>query len=279
LLVDSGATVAADKMPCFPNLPQVLADGKVLWESQSRVVMQLEGEVVVKIGHDLDHGESALLAFVAHQAPDVPIPKPLGSIVIQSITYMFMTSIPGVTLEECWPRLSMDQKVRIRFQLNRMMLALRRVPYVTGDPLGSISMPHLCSDNRMRKRQSPHPLFTESDFNDFLVSRPFRLVSAGFTRWIRSLLRNDHRIVLTHGDFHPRNIMVVENEHHIVAVSGIIDWEMGGWYPEHWESVKAQNTRGIEDNSDWWDSLPQSISGYDTEVVVDRFLENFINVF
>jgi hypothetical protein len=73
--------------------------------------------------------------------------------------------------------------------------------------------------------------------------------------------------------------MVVENEHHVVAVSGIIDWEMAGWYPEHWEWVKAQNTRGVEDNSDWWDFLPQSISGYDTEVVVDRFLETFINVF
>lgn len=243
------------------------------------MVIQLQSEVVVKIGDDLDHGECVLLEFVAQQAPDVPIPKPLGSIVIENTTYLFMTSIPGATLEERWPGLSMDQKVSIRSQLNQIMSALRRVSYIPGDPLGSISTPHLCTDNRMRKRQSPHSLFTESDLNDFLVSHPFRRVSAGYARWIRSLLRNDHRIVLTHGDFHPRNIMVTENEHHGVVVSGIIDWEMGGWYPEHWESVKAQNTRGADDNSDWWDFLPESISGYDTEVVVDCFLETFINVF
>jgi aminoglycoside phosphotransferase (APT) family kinase protein len=266
-------------MLCFPNLPQVLANGKVLWEGQSRMVIKLEGEVVVKIGHDLDHGEDALLSFIAQEAPDVPIPRPLGTIVTQDMTYQFMTIIPGVTLDECWPRLSMEQKASICSQLNHMMSALRRVPYVSSHPLGSISTPHLCADNRMRKRQCSHPLFTESEFNDFLVSRPFRRVSPGYARWIRSLLRNDHRIVLTHGDFHPRNIMVVENEDHGVIVSGIIDWEMGGWYPEHWELVKAQNTRGRDDDSDWWESLPESISGYDTEVVVDTFLESFMNVF
>ena len=30
LLVDSGEAVAAEKLPCFPNLPHLLADGQVL---------------------------------------------------------------------------------------------------------------------------------------------------------------------------------------------------------------------------------------------------------
>lgn len=32
----------------------------------------------------------------------------------------------------------------------------------------------------------------------------------------------------------PQNILV-ENGH----ISGIIDWEQAGWYPEYWEYVKA----------------------------------------
>ena len=119
----------------------------------------------------------------------------------------------------------------------------------------------------------------ELDFNDFLISHPFWIVSAGFTRWIHSLLRNDHHIILTHGDFHPWNIIVMENEHHVVAVSGMFDWEMGGWYLEHWKWVKVQNMRGIDDNSNWWDFLLQMISGYDTKAVADHFLEKFNNVF
>jgi hypothetical protein len=269
-------TVLAPRTQSFPNFPQVLISGKTLWEGLFRIVIQLSDGVVVKIGQNLDHGEPELLAFVAQHAPCVPIPKALGSIEIDGMTYLFMSYVQGVTLEKCWPRLTTDQKASVRTQLNRMISEVRRVAFVPGTPLGSISGLRLCLDSRMTKRTSPKPLLTESDFNDFLTSCPFKRVSVGFVRWIRSLMRDDHRIVLTHGDFHPRNIMIVENQRRDAIVTGIIDWETGGWYPEHWEMVKAFNTRGIDDDSDWWDFLPEAICGYDTEVVLDRFLENFI---
>lgn len=37
--------------------------------------------------------------------------------------------------------------------------------------------------------------------------------------------------VFTHGDIIPQNIMVDEN----YQVSGIVDWEAAGWYPDYWE--------------------------------------------
>ena len=43
-----------------------------------------------------------------------------------------------------------------------------------------------------------------------------------------------HDIVFTHGDFRPANIIVKGS-----LVTAIIDWELAGWYPEHWEFVKA----------------------------------------
>lgn len=39
-----------------------------------------------------------------------------------------------------------------------------------------------------------------------------------------------HRVVFTHGDFALHNILVHEGH-----VSGFIDWECAGWYPEYWE--------------------------------------------
>ncbi|KAL6302397.1 kinase-like domain-containing protein [Sparassis latifolia] len=95
--------------------------------------------------------------------------------------------------------------------------------------------------------------------------------------WFRSLLRDDHRIVLTHGDFHPRNIMIVE-EGDEVRVSGIIDWEMGGWYPEHWETIKTFNTRGCDEDCDFWDYLPDAIAGYTHELTVDFIMDHFISI-
>jgi aminoglycoside phosphotransferase (APT) family kinase protein len=43
-----------------------------------------------------------------------------------------------------------------------------------------------------------------------------------------------HSIMFTHGDFRPANIIVKDGH-----IAGTIDWELAGWYPKHWEFVKA----------------------------------------
>lgn len=55
-----------------------------------------------------------------------------------------------------------------------------------------------------------------------------------------------HETVLTHGALHPRNIMVSITSttsgtlsSSRVDVTGILNWEVCGWYPEYWEYVRA----------------------------------------
>ena len=60
----------------------------------------------------------------------------------------------------------------------------------------------------------------------------------------------------------------------ISLVSGILDWEASGFYPEcDWEHLKAVNTRDARDDSGWWSHLPPAIVGYDQEIAIDRLLE------
>lgn len=120
---------------------------------------------------------------------------------------------------------------------------------------------------------SPPDIQTVSQLHDFLVSRPFPNVSPSYVRWLRSQLRDYYQVVLSHCDLHPRNILVVDDPDGMVRISSIVDWEMGGWYPEYWEMYKALNTRGGNDDSDWWDHLPQVILGFDREVLERRVLE------
>jgi len=56
------------------------------------------------------------------------------------------------------------------------------------------------------------------------------------------------------------------------TVSGIIDWEASGFYPEYWESVKMTNNLTPRDNDDWYWYLPKSCSPrqYATQWLVDR---------
>lgn len=97
-------------------------------------------------------------------------------------------------------------------------------------------------------------LKSEVEFNEFLCTQTGRS-NTPWIRMIHSFMRDDHAIVLTHGDLHPRNIMVVwEGAMSIgdtssalesdIRITSILDWEMSGWYPEYWEFVKALNTVG-----------------------------------
>ncbi|KAF7957508.1 hypothetical protein EAE96_003085 [Botrytis aclada] len=46
--------------------------------------------------------------------------------------------------------------------------------------------------------------------------------------------RTDHKIRFTHSDLNMRNILVKDGK-----ISGIVDWENAGWYPEYWEYTKC----------------------------------------
>lgn len=46
--------------------------------------------------------------------------------------------------------------------------------------------------------------------------------------------RTDHEIIFAHADLNMRNIMVKDG-----SISGIVDWENAGWYPEYWEFTKC----------------------------------------
>ena len=108
---------------------------------------------------------------------------------------------------------------------------------------------------------------------------------------IRSFMRDDHAIVMTHGDLHPRNIMVIwdgatsinghsdpENERRDVRISSIIDWEMMGWYPDYWEFVKALNTIGQKSTLfDWCDYLPTNAIGtWPIEYAIDTLISRWL---
>ena len=61
--------------------------------------------------------------------------------------------------------------------------------------------------------------------------------------------------VFTHGDIAPRNIMVDETH----RITGILDWETAGWYPDYWEySNIMRPAYGYEDWQAWMDrTAPQ----------------------
>jgi thiamine kinase-like enzyme len=88
-------------------------------------------------------------------------------------------------------------------------------------------------DNRQYSDYTGGPYTDEATFNssfyfDLVETTPSPIRTALYQQ-----LRSDHRIVFTHGDIAQHNILVKDGQ-----ITGLLDWENAGWYPEHWDYIK-----------------------------------------
>jgi Ser/Thr protein kinase RdoA (MazF antagonist) len=113
--------------------------------------------------------------------------------------------------------------------------------FETGSYIGSVGR-QTCRDFLfMLGDESKGPFETEEDMYKNIIERwinRFKMnpLLGSFIEFTRRLYRetSGNDIVFTHGDLDPRNILVENGR-----VSGIVDWEQAGWYPEYWEYIKT----------------------------------------
>ncbi|EIN03905.1 kinase-like protein [Punctularia strigosozonata HHB-11173 SS5] len=264
--------------PISEAILQLLRSRPPLYACGGACVIPLSDTVVAKFSDEDCRCEIAMLQFLDTHVPTVNAPKFLGLANVGPRACMFMTRLSGETLEKRWPDLCDSQKRQVRDLLDKMLHSLRTFELPAGSPFGSVTEQRICKDTRQSTHRSiPNSITTEQQFNEFISTCNSSRVAPRYRNWISSLLRTNHRILLTHGDLHPANIIVHTDDDARISV-GIIDWEMAGYYPEYWEMLKALNTRAVDDRSDWWDWLPPSILGYDIEVVIDRYMEKALGL-
>jgi hypothetical protein len=167
----------------------------------------------------------------------VPVPKPLDFVTapaddpVYEEGFLLMSRIPGVPLSRCNQVLSDNDAAQVTAQLQAHITQLRAIPKATStrnaicDTLGGA-----CRDGRVRLGRPIGPFAHEADFNKMLRNPD-------------DPARTGHRIFFTHADLNPRNILVdkaVQQDGSLGwRVTGIVDWEMAGYYPEYWEYTKS----------------------------------------
>lgn len=274
-------------------LNETIKNGDILWNLGNTTVLGLNSSVAVKVGRSIDITNITTLQYIQTYAPEVPTPDILGILKTDQNKYLFMSRIPGIPLDKLWPTLSHSQKTSIQHQLNSIFKALRSIPRPkdSGDAVLGGGIPLICKDARRSERVAGGPIKNESDFNDFLCSEPGRSKTP-WVEMIRSFMREDHSIVMTHGDLHPRNIMVAVSgaacchdlSTHVdsdqdIKITSILDWEMSGWYPDYWEFVKSLNTIYQGDTlEDWRDFLPtDAIGAWPAEFAIDTLISRWLS--
>lgn len=247
------------------RLVDIIHSSDVVWKapfSRQKMVLSCGHNIILKAVRNLDDTtEYTTLNYLHQRKPKIAAPKPLGFVRMNDVSLIFMTRLPSRTLADVWPSLKEYQKVSIQKQLTTILNDLRTLPYEKGTPFGGVGGEG-CKDIRRHLRRSVEPISTADEFEDFLFTSD-RSGGAVFTELLRQLSPPTESfspaIVFTHGDLRPENIAVKLEDNEWI-VTGLLDWEYSGFYPEYYEAVRCTNCLGPYEENDWYLYLPDCVS-------------------
>ncbi|GKZ22967.1 hypothetical protein AbraIFM66951_001488 [Aspergillus brasiliensis] len=239
-------------------------------------IAKISPEVAVKFGSHVTLGEAKSMMFVDQNTETVPVPKifayysygpidrDIGDFGSLYDYYIFMSFVERQSLDKTWETYDGDTKGRIANQLKGYFNELRRIDH--SNYIGSVGRGPV-ADPILEDAKTKGPFDSEDDFDNAIISayqsrapkRHIKNVLAGM------LSHKRHDTVFTHGDLRHRNIMV-DNEN----ITGIVDWEFSGWYPEYWEFSRALSVWQWQ--NDWTEYLAQVLEPYYAEYAVYSFL-------
>ncbi|OOG00559.1 hypothetical protein ASPCADRAFT_38968 [Aspergillus carbonarius ITEM 5010] len=263
-------------------LKQLLSHSPSLWEDSSRgIVVKCSDNIVAKvIMGTKEFTEYTSLQYLAEYMTDIPAPKPHGLIVFAPFRAVFMSYIPGMTLNQTWPTLSHNERVSIQHQLEGIFRRLRNFRPPDGSALGGVGGEGV-KEMRVAECSVFKGIMTATGFSNLQFS-PRHHGSNTYVKFLRSLLEHDRSmweqdLVFTHGDIRPDNIIVRQSTDNNSGyiISGIIDWEYSGFYPGFYECTTLTRTMSVVDEDEWFLYLPDSISPshFPVRWLVDRLWE------
>ncbi|KAI2735148.1 hypothetical protein DTO013E5_9489 [Penicillium roqueforti] len=117
------------------------------------------------------------------------------------------------------------------------------------------------------------PFKDQKQMNQGILERLGQMQSPHYIRLLKEMVNRtlkNHRIVFTHGDLQPKNIIV---ERKGVCNNGdadfkvtLIDWNLSGWYPEFWDFCNS--TLYCQMKPDWLELIPDIFDQYPIEYLM-----------
>ncbi|OJD15262.1 hypothetical protein AJ78_04484 [Emergomyces pasteurianus Ep9510] len=272
-LIFSAATFS---LPHPDSVNEKVKTGEVIFNWGGVKIARISPDVVVKFGPHVTVTEAKSMIFVGQNARTVPVPEVFACYSYGPIdrdvddygslfdTYIFMSFVEGQTLDTVWGSYDEATKHHVADQLKECLHDLRNIS--GGTYIGSIDRGPV-TDQILTGSLNKGPFDSEESFNNTLID----VYQANAPkRHVRSLLtgmlsQNKHRTVFTHGDLRLQNIMVKSGR-----ITGILDWEFSGWYPEYWEFSKALYVWKWQ--NDWIDYLMDILQPYYSEYLIHSFL-------
>ncbi|KAK0476438.1 kinase-like domain-containing protein [Armillaria novae-zelandiae] len=246
-------------------------------------VAEVEGDLIIKYGTSVRAGEGIAMRIVAAQT-SIPVPEVISIVEDRETTYVVQRKLTGIHLSEIIDDLEEATGLRIQEQLRHILTQLSCVtPLEEGRQLTKLGKsPVERGDGTVGVAVGGLVGLPEWTGGLFSVFQPSRLTSPpkflGTTLDLLAKLQKIGRmrpdkaqkhlpfidairpLMFCHGDFCPENILI-----HDGAVSGIIDWEVAGWYPYFWTAWFGATTGNFKNHRIWSDWRSRLIEPYDKD--------------
>lgn len=230
----------------FPPNKEVIT---VLSKHMSRIVLEHDFSYVSKSGYGVRPSEAEAMKFVFEHT-SIPVPEVIVTCFAGDKGNIHMTSVPGTCLEKKWNTLNADSKESVCRQVWDLISKWREVPRPP-----KLDGPFQCAADGSPSRDPlledlkspPRPLMSDSELRARIYERYLTCGGRRYENKLPDMLPRSDRSVFTHGDIASRNIMVDDQN----TVTGILDWEYAGWYPDYWEYAQIMKPAFHGDFQDW----------------------------
>ncbi|KAF2006804.1 kinase-like protein [Amniculicola lignicola CBS 123094] len=221
-------------------------------------ITRLDDDAIAKSGSRVLPREEAALRLVG-KLSDVPVPEVLYSHYSELGGDLFMSLIPGSTLKDLWDSLDEKTKERLCHDIWSLIGKIRQIPkppecnnFFLCSADGSCSQDVYVED----LKSPPQPLVNDAAVRARIFERYYHFYGRRYTEEeILAMLPHSQSSVFTHGDIAPQNIMVDSHTH---KITGLIDWEFAGWYPDYWEYLRIHKAINNKNWREWMDrTAPQ----------------------
>ncbi|CRG88899.1 hypothetical protein PISL3812_05934 [Talaromyces islandicus] len=179
---------------------------------------------------------------------------------------ILMTRLPGSELGRVYKTLSDSDRTSIFEQLKDYLEVIRQ----WNNPWGGNRICSLLNTSARSVRVPNHyagPFDSEKELNEYLIKPAWAGGFSSEAEYSDTLDRAKkienlpHRILFTHGDLKHHNILVQNGR-----VTGFLDWESAGWYPEYWEFTTALKAT---QKAFWWYDFVIGLGGNAYEAELD----------
>ncbi|KAL3419882.1 hypothetical protein PVAG01_08381 [Phlyctema vagabunda] len=231
--------------------------GLHLYGSTTSGIQRLPFGMYLKYGpknHAERHaGEFNALKIVRSQTR-IPVPRPIDLLLSRNESFLVTSRIEGgpagLGLDEYSDEEmhQMAQDLRAWIDELHSITRNRESKYAITNAIGGPCLDYRISGDRV----GPFP--SEKEFSESL--------QLGILPGL--IHRTDHEIVFTHADLNMRNILVKDGR-----ITGIVDWENAGWFPDYWEYTKCHF--GVRLSKRWLKMIEVVFKNeYEEELAIER---------